>query len=196
MKLSIPTDVLAWWGASVSTVVFLWDIHKWRSTGPRLRFEVWCDQILVPSADKRIFIRFEVTNTGDRSTTLQNLGLLHFANSRWSWKALRKMPRTRGHIRNLPWILAARAVVNSSLFIPLQASTDMPVKLAPGDTWVAMVEQTQFESNFSKGLLYFTLHHSHTQSQYGSGQLSVPARISFRHRLRHNIPSRNHQKLK
>jgi hypothetical protein len=38
------------------------------------------------------------------------------------------MPRTRGQIRNLPWILAARAVVNSSLFIPLQASTDMPFR--------------------------------------------------------------------
>jgi len=33
-----PTSIVAWWGAILSTIVFLWDIYKHRTAGPRLRF--------------------------------------------------------------------------------------------------------------------------------------------------------------
>ena len=32
------TTILAVWGAVLSTIVFAWDIYKWRTSGPRLRF--------------------------------------------------------------------------------------------------------------------------------------------------------------
>ena len=105
------------------------------------------------------FIRFEATNTGDRNTTLQNLTLVHFEGKRWSWKAFRKMPRTRANFRNLPWSIAS----TNAVIAALQTIQPMPVELKPGAVWAGLVAQTDFEKDFRTGLLYFQLHHSHTR---------------------------------
>jgi hypothetical protein len=34
------SDYAAWWGAVVATVVFAWDIIKWKKNGPRLKVSV------------------------------------------------------------------------------------------------------------------------------------------------------------
>jgi hypothetical protein len=56
----------------------LWDIYKYRHAGPGLRVGVNPGMILMPSADKKTFVVTEVVNTGDRSTSLTNLGLAYF----------------------------------------------------------------------------------------------------------------------
>jgi len=33
-----PTSIVAWWGAILSTIVFLWDIYKHRTAGHRKQF--------------------------------------------------------------------------------------------------------------------------------------------------------------
>jgi hypothetical protein len=45
---------------------------------------------------------------------------------------------------------------------------EMPIKLATGDTWEALLDQDPIQKNFSGDLLYFELHISTPESDYGS----------------------------
>jgi hypothetical protein len=138
-----PTAVVAWWGAILSTVVFLWDIYKYRHAGPKLRIGINAGMLMVPSADKRTFVVTEVMNIGDRPTTLTNLGLAYFE-KRWSWKRLRN-----------------RATKLAVVVTP-SAAQPFPWKLEPGGIWRGMTEQTpEIEGWAKNGVLYFDLYHSH-----------------------------------
>jgi hypothetical protein len=77
----VITGVVAVYGAALSTFNFL-------RAGPKLRFTVRPGMVVVPSDDKRTFIQTEVTNYGDRPTTLRTIGLRYFEKP-WSWARLR-----------------------------------------------------------------------------------------------------------
>lgn len=137
------TKFVAWWGATLSTVVFLWDIYKYRTSGPRLRFSVQTSVIMMPSEDKKQYILTEVTNYGDRSTTLTNIGLCHFENP-WSWS----------HWRNRPM---KAAVLNNP-----NPAQPFPCELKPGGVWRGLTEQLpELKEWATRGVLYFNLYHSH-----------------------------------
>jgi hypothetical protein len=138
-----PTAIVAWWGAILASIVFLWDIYKYRRAGPKLRVSVRPGMVMVPSNDKRTFVVTEVVNTGDRSTTLTNLGLAYFEKE-WSWKRL----------RNRPTKLAVTISPNTS--------EPLPWELKAGNLWRGMTEQTPEIRNWARtGVLYFDLYHSH-----------------------------------
>jgi hypothetical protein len=139
------TAILAWWGASLSTVVFLWDIYKFRTAGPKLRFSVRAgmQSVNMPEYEGKMLIQTEVTNCGERPTTLTNIGLCYFERP-WSWARL----------RNRPSKAAVLADPN-----PRQP---FPCELKPGAVWRGLTEQVpQVEEWATKGLLYFDLYHSH-----------------------------------
>ncbi|MGA8027638.1 MAG: hypothetical protein WB992_10860 [Bryobacteraceae bacterium] len=137
------TKLVAWWGAVLSTIVFLWDIYKYRKAGPRLRFRVRGGMTLVPSTDKRTFVSSEVTNYGDRPTTITNLCVAYF-----------KKPLSFARLRK-------RATINAVVKNPLGGPA-LPFKLEPGNVWQGLAEQTpELEKWGREGLLYFELYHSH-----------------------------------
>ncbi len=137
------TTFVAWWGAILSTIVFLWDTYKYRKAGPKLCFDVRTGMVLVPSADKRTFIQTEVVNYGDRSTTLTNITLFSFEKA-WSWSRLRNRP-TKAAVLNNP-----------------NAAQPFPCELKAGGIWRGLTEQTpELEDWARKGILYFDLYHSH-----------------------------------
>ena len=72
--------IVAWWGAIVATFVLLWDIYKWKTAGPRIRFIVRSGMIIVgdPDREGQTFISAEATNIGDRPTTITNLVVQHY----------------------------------------------------------------------------------------------------------------------
>ena len=74
------TDIVAWWGAIVATVVLIWDIYKWKTSGPILKFEVspYTRIIGDPTRESKKYISANVTNIGDRPTTLTNLVLQYY----------------------------------------------------------------------------------------------------------------------
>ena len=85
LKISL-ISVLAVWGAFVATFVLLWDIYKWKMSGPKVSFSASADWQLVAvpfEPGDRDYISVHVTNAGDRPTTITNLGF------RWykSWMA-------------------------------------------------------------------------------------------------------------
>jgi len=77
-----PTSIVAWWGAILSTIVFLWDMYKHNTAGPKLRFTVQTgmETLNMPRFEGRTVILTNVTNYGDRPTTITNLGYLYYLN--------------------------------------------------------------------------------------------------------------------
>jgi len=72
--------------------------------------------VLVPSDDKRTFVLTEVTNYGDRPTTLTNIGISYFEKP-WSWARLRN-----------------RTTMVAVLLDPNPAQP-FPFELKPGGVW-------------------------------------------------------------
>lgn len=140
------TLFIALWGAILSTVVFLWDIYKWRTAGPKLRFvmQAYMEPVNWPEHDGKRFITFTVTNYGDRPTTITDLGYFYYRNRRW---ISRKTPPDK-----------CALVVGPSPAQPL------PFELKPGTRWIGMTFQTpDIEQLSREGKLFFLLHHSHSE---------------------------------
>jgi len=146
------TKIVAWWGAGLSTAVFAWDIWKYRHAGPKLRFQV---RTGVPSEDATValasriacggkFIQTEVTNYGDRPTTLTNMELYYF-DKPWSWARLRNRP-TKEKVLNNP-----------------NPAQPFPCELKPGGVWRGrlMEQMPELVEWGTTGALYFELYHSH-----------------------------------
>jgi hypothetical protein len=138
--------LVAWWGAILSTVVFLWDIYKFKAAGPKLRFSVrtGMQTINMPAYDGKRLITTEVTNYRERPTTLTNIGLYYF-DQPWS------MARFRNH-----------ATKTAVLRNP-NPRQPFPWELKPGEVWRGGIEQIpELEEWATKGRLYFDLYHSHS----------------------------------
>ena len=67
------TDVLAWWGAIIGSLVFVWDIYKWMKE--RVQISVMAAEYDVP-AEKGI--RCEIRNRGGRPTTIKEVMLVNY----------------------------------------------------------------------------------------------------------------------
>jgi hypothetical protein len=70
MKIS---DIAAWWGAAIATALLIWDLYKWRRSGPHLEISVSPNMSTFGSAQmygEGPFVVLEVRNNGNRKTTL------------------------------------------------------------------------------------------------------------------------------
>lgn len=137
------TEIAAWWGAVVATAVLLWDVYKWLAAGPRLRVDAWTGRVALgmPEYRGKALIQFDVSNIGDRSTTITNAGLLYYGGL---LSALRGRP---------DW--AAVIAMPSS-------AQPLPFELRPGAAWTGLGEQTaELERLARSGRLYAAMHFSH-----------------------------------
>jgi hypothetical protein len=138
------SDIAAWWGAGIATLVLVWDIFKWKQTGPRLRLSVLPNMNVtgsVPNADPtKTYVLVEVVNIGDKKTELTYLVGLYYKS---------RLQRIRGKSdQNF-------AVINPAF------STKFPCFVVPGERWVGGIEQTQDLEEMSRtGFLYFGVFHS------------------------------------
>ena len=137
------TDVLAVWGAFVATFVLIWDIIKWKKSGPQIilraldNMKFYGDPRI--SQDKT-FISIDATNRGDRATTITNLGIRHYSN--WFCKLIGKV-RWQGVILD-----------------PLPGR--LPHKLEPGERWLGLIDQKQVgEKVYKNGICVIELYLSH-----------------------------------
>lgn len=137
------TKLVAWWGAVLSTVVFLWDIYKHRTAGPRLRFTVQTgmETVNMPMYQGKTVILVNATNLGDRPTTITHLGYLYYEK--------RKFFRKREPDK-------AAVVPTPNLAHPL------PFELRPGVLWNGIaIQDPQIEKWATTGILDMILYHSH-----------------------------------
>ncbi|MES2207284.1 MAG: hypothetical protein V4525_10905 [Pseudomonadota bacterium] len=135
--------IVAWWGAIVSTVVFLWDIYKWRTSGAKIRMSVQTGMksINIPIFEGKNLTITNVINYGDRPTTITNVALQYYS----SWYAFyRKKPK-------------------KSFVLPNpNPSYPLPYELKQGAVWSAIGEQTEdIVQMANSGILVCELYHSH-----------------------------------
>lgn len=137
------TTIAAWWGAGVATLLLVWDVVKWKRSGPRIRWTV-CMNVQFTDYNAKAaegnWIAMEASNIGDRPTTLQNVYLFHYSN--W-WDRIRKKRKTA-------YFLARP-----------QYTHRPPHKLSPGESWTCRFkENSQLLDLAAKGHLMFCLQHS------------------------------------
>ena len=133
----VLTQAVALYGAILGTLNFL-------RAGPKLRFKVQTGVVVNPwgsSGGPATIVKVDVTNYGDRPTTLTSMTVRYFER-RLSW----------GWLRN-------RATRESALHL----SAVLPSELKSGNVWGGYMLQAQFtDGGGAKGVWYFYLHHSHS----------------------------------
>jgi hypothetical protein len=147
MQLSLTTDVLAWWGAIVATLVLFWDIIKWRREGVHL--SVTIKGIEIPAGAG---VRCEIRNRGGKATTVSEVMLV-----------------TR------PGNLMARlfGISMSTRYLSSTApEMNLPILLAPGAEWIGtyyfpdarltLAVDDDYRELLKQGKLYYKVRFSHT----------------------------------
>jgi len=139
--------IVAWWGAILSTVVLVWDVYKWRTSGPKLRVAVLTgmEGIDIPGYEGEALISVNVTNYGDRPTTITSVGFKFY---RTAWARIRNKPETF-------FVLA----------YPNKAQP-LPFELKQGNFWSGTAgegETTDIRMMADSGHLICELYHSHRE---------------------------------
>jgi hypothetical protein len=141
------TDIVAWWGAIVATIVLVWDVYKWKTAGPRLRFVVHTGMIVIgdPMREGKKYFSAKATNVGDRPTTITNLALQFY-------KTYFDM------IRHKP---SQSMIVNNP-----STEQPLPYVLNPGAIWQGLgLQNAEIEEMAKKGYLVCGLCHSHSEKE-------------------------------
>ena len=140
MKL---TEIAAWWGASIATLLLFWDIYKWKRSGPIINVSASPNMELVSKIPDRLkdktLIFVQVVNSGNIKTTLTHLVIFHY--SSFFKKLIKK--------KNM------QAIVVSALYTPL------PYILEPGELWQGGIFQNkELEKMSRNGYLYCGIIHA------------------------------------
>jgi hypothetical protein len=139
------TNYAAWWGAVVATIVLVWDIYKWKKTGPKVSLKVSADmQTFGSSFNNKVkkYVTVRAINSGDKSTTITNLACRYYKN--WLSK-----------IRNKPYKFFC--IVSPGITGPI------PYNLEPGKVWDGFIGQTkEIEKMATEGILVCELYISHS----------------------------------
>jgi hypothetical protein len=136
------TTIVAWWGAIVATIVILWDIFKWYTTGPRILMTVTPNMKIVgnPELEEDTHIIIYASNVGERPTTLENLWFVWYPNL---WKCFRRKPEQNLFVKNPG------------------RHRSFPYKLEVGERWEGMATQSdEIVELANTGYLVCHLHHA------------------------------------
>lgn len=154
--MASATETAAWWGATVATIVLVWDVYKWFRAGPLVRVRANPNMQDLNAAlgrargDMCIFL--DVTNSGDRPTTITHLVVYHYRSLLDRWR--------RKH--------SCQAVVGDGNWGP-----PTPYVLRPGERWTSGVNQADLIRKVgSTGYVYCGVIHS-------SGKRPILARLKM-----------------
>lgn len=144
------TDIAAWWGAIVASLLLFWDVYKWMVEGPRLTMRLLPNMEVLgdPSRGGKTWVSVTVSNVGNRPTTIKSVGMEYYTN--WC-----------NRFRNR----AEKAAVfpNPSDGFPL------PRVLNPGEEWLGLIPQERLDKGVDleemsrTGHLMILLSQSHKQ---------------------------------
>ena len=136
-------EIVAWYGAFIATLVLLWDIYKWKRSGPIINVSISPDMELISNVPDRlkgkILIFVQVVNSGNMDTTLTHLVIFHY--SSFFKKIIKK--------KNM------QAIVVSALYTPL------PYVLESGKIWQGgILQDKKLEEMSRNGYLYCGIIHA------------------------------------
>lgn len=138
----ISTQLVAWWGAIVATLVLLWDVFKWKTSGARLRVQVSTNMQTFSGVveDDNTYVLAVVVNVGSHPTTITHLTMHYYKNM---WARLRGKP------------------IKSMLVAKPSTNQPIPYILKPGEQWMGMaIQNEELERLATSGLLYAAVIHT------------------------------------
>ncbi|OOE63468.1 hypothetical protein [Salinivibrio kushneri] len=129
MALSV-SEIAAWWGASVATIVLVWDVFKWISNGPKLSMLLSPNMQVLgdPSREGKTWVSITISNTGSRPTTLKGVGI-EFYDS-FAQRLLGKPS-------------------HAALFPNPNDNLPLPRVIQPGDEWTGLIPQERVDKDLS-----------------------------------------------
>lgn len=141
------TELAAWWGAGIATLVLAWDIYKWRKSGENITLTATPNMqsygAMPSEMDDKTYVVVVVTNTGDKKSTLTHL--VGFQYNSYIGYLLNKS-------------ISSFFVTNAALVQPL------PHALEPGEQWQGIIEQNSDLENMSRsGRFYCGVYHSNNK---------------------------------
>ena len=136
------TEIAAWWGAAVATLVFLWDVFKWIDSGPKIN--VSSSSNMSSISDGRALddlnVVVEVQNRGNIPVTITHLVGIHY----------------KSFIHRLLGRRSGAFLVTNPAF-----SDVFPKMLAPGERWIGGLEQdSEIEQISRSEYLYCGVYHT------------------------------------
>ena len=143
--MNTTTNIAAWWGATIATIVLIWDIYKWAHLGPIINVTASPNmktfgEIPNHPRDKK-YISVEVTNTGTQKTTITHL--------------------MSSHYKSLIFKLIKKTDKNYAFLTPAFLAPPLPYILNPGERWLGGIEQNnELEKLSRSGLLYCGIYHT------------------------------------
>lgn len=141
-------EIAAWYAATVSTTVLVWDVIKWSRTGPRINAVAYAgwESYGIPETDGQTLLFVKLTNVGDRATTLTSWGMY------WYPKSGRLIAKNRLKSFVVPGGLAGLG--------------EIPKKLDPGDVWTGVARETPDYNEARKaGRVVIALGFSHQEKE-------------------------------
>src|ERR1035438_6599831 len=129
-------NIVAWWGAILSSIVFLWDIYKWRTAGPKLRLRVQTgmEMLNAPEYAGKTLLLMEVVNYGERSTTITSAVLVSYTSF------LSRLRKRHDRVFVIPFP---------------NSEQPLPFELKPGSIWRGMgVQDRSLEAAARSGYFY------------------------------------------
>ncbi|MBU1882355.1 hypothetical protein KKA08_09975 [bacterium] len=139
------SDIAAWWGAIIASFVLIWDIFKWRKSGPKIIATArrgW-KTFNIPQTEGHKLIHVTATNTGDRATTLTVMGLHWYPEGS---------------------TLADKTKRQTYVVMGIQGFDKIPQKIEPGDVWTnVIIEHEKIAPLLTKGMLVVALGFSHVE---------------------------------
>jgi hypothetical protein len=150
------TELVAWWGAVVATLVLVWDVYKWGRSGPVVNVSASPNMQTIgmgPDYEGKTFATVEATNTGNRATTLTHLIGVQY-------------PSLLARVRRKPY--------HQFFVTDPGMGYKLPHVLSPGERWLGAMEQNdELQKLSTEGYLYVGVHHS-------SGRRPVSCRLVIR----------------
>lgn len=118
-----PSDCAAWLGAITGSCALVWDLYKWKRSGPRLTLDVVTNMKTygLMGIDNNKYITVRAVNTGDRATTLTNLAYVYYSG----------------------WIKCFLRKPKQSFVVPMPIGQSIPFMLTPGTIWDSSIRQNE-----------------------------------------------------
>lgn len=139
------TELAAWWCAIIATLLLVWDMYKWKRSGPIINISASPGMKTVGKIPNHLegkkYIAVEVTNTGDKKTTITHLVVFHYISL--FQKLIKKKDKS--------------FIFGTPAFFP----PPLPHILEPGERWLGGIEQTcELEEMTRNVYLYCGVYHS------------------------------------
>jgi hypothetical protein len=164
----LETNLVAWWGAVVATLVLLWDVAKWLKAGPvirvRIQLDTWYPDGKVIKVEKiehgemkelAEYCHIELVNVGKLPTTVMGIEGSHQAKSGRMKTSLSSQSFTPHYGKQLPYVLP------------------------PGEVWSCRFEMVNLLRLLEQDKPYIEVHLSHNNKP-----LMIWPKLSANHRLK------------